>query len=84
MIEEVRKIAEEICDMLEAKDKSYGDNISNPIHVFSELSPTEALKVRIDDKLSRIARGCQYQDEDTLRDLIGYLLRYIEAMEKTK
>jgi hypothetical protein len=36
----------------------------------------EQLLVRIDDKLSRIARGAGMEatDEDTLNDLIGYLI----------
>ena len=76
--ERIKKIAEDICDMLEEKNKSYGDNIANPVNIFSSLSPEEALKVRIDDKLSRIARGKDYGDEDTLKDLVGYLLRLIE------
>lgn len=79
-MERVREIGEGILDMLEEKNKSYGDNISNPINVFSGLPPEEGLKVRIDDKLSRIARGNSYQ-EDNVRDLVGYLLRYIEMKD---
>ena len=30
--------------------------------------------MRIDDKLSRLARGTDYADEDTVLDLIGYLV----------
>jgi len=80
--ERVRKFANEICDMLEQKNKSYGDNIADPVNVFSDLSPEQALKVRIDDKLSRIARGEAYGDEDTYRDLVGYLLRLIEMRQQ--
>jgi len=34
----------------------------------------EQINVRIDDKLSRIARGRDYAGDDTELDLIGYLV----------
>jgi hypothetical protein len=45
------------------------------VRVFSKASTTEQLLVRIDDKLSRIkTTGMEAPDEDTLNDLIGYLI----------
>jgi len=81
-IERIKRIAEEICDMLEEKNSSYGDNIADPVNVFSNLPQKVALEVRIDDKISRIARGDDYGDEDTLKDLVGYLLRLIEMRQQ--
>jgi len=59
-----------------AKNNAYGNSISDPIRIFSELSILDSLRVRIDDKLSRIARGVNREkiDEDTELDLIGYLI----------
>ncbi len=43
------------------------------MRIFSKSTPEEALLIRIDDKLSRIARG-QDAGEDTILDLVGYLV----------
>lgn len=59
--------------VLRAKNQSYGDSAGSPIRIFSRADRAEAIRVRIDDKLSRIARGIDYQNEDTLLDLVGYL-----------
>lgn len=66
---------QDIADMLIAKNAAYGDSAANPIRIFSRASSTEQLLVRIDDKLSRIARGegLVARDEDVLRDLVGYV-----------
>lgn len=63
-----------IRDMLLAKNKAYGDSALNPVRIFSKASPIEQIKVRIDDKLSRLARGKEYSGDDTIDDLIGYLV----------
>jgi hypothetical protein len=62
-----------IGDLLIKKNLSYGDSALNPVRIFSKADPLEQLRVRIDDKLSRLARGHEI-DEDTLLDLIGYLV----------
>jgi len=61
--------------LLLEKNLKYGDSATNPIRVFSKASPVEQLNVRIDDKLSRIFRGDNSEeDEDVDLDLIGYLI----------
>jgi hypothetical protein len=37
------------------KNKLYGDSAFSPLRVFSSADPQEQLRVRIDDKLSRLA-----------------------------
>jgi hypothetical protein len=71
--------------MLVAKNKAYGDSALSPVRVFSRSDAQEQLLVRIDDKLSRIARGSDYANEDTVLDLIGYLilLRVSQRREQT-
>lgn len=59
--------------MLVEKQAKYGNSIFEPLRCFSKAETTEAIKVRIDDKLSRISRGAG-DDEDTILDLIGYLI----------
>ena len=63
------------------KNAAYGNSALDPIRVFSQADPAEQLRVRIDDKLSRIKRGHDYGDEDTIRDLIGYLVLMLIATE---
>lgn len=61
--------------MLLDKNARYGDSAMQPRRIFSKADHLEQLKVRIDDKLSRIAyMGPDGEDEDTTGDLIGYLV----------
>lgn len=77
----VRRITGQIADLLIVKNKAYGDSALNPIRVFSKSDRIEQLNVRIDDKISRIQRGTDFEDEDTERDLIGYLILKLIAKE---
>ena len=70
--------------LLLAKNRAYGDSALNPVRIFSRANPTEQLKVRIDDKLSRIAHGDEHlENEDVLVDLIGYLILLLVAGDAT-
>lgn len=62
----------EVADMVEAKNKAYGDSVGSPLRIFSKAPSDEGIKVRIDDKLSRVARGTA-SGEDIYRDLVGYI-----------
>ncbi len=55
------------------KNTAYGNSVLNPVRVFSKADNTEQIRVRVDDKLSRIARG-KAVGEDVARDLLGYLV----------
>lgn len=73
---------DEIKDMLLAKNRAYGNSALDPLRLFSKADRREQIRVRIDDKLSRIQRG-EAAGEDAVKDLIGYLvlLRVAEKME---
>lgn len=73
--EELDRVIESVRRMLLSKNAAYGDSALDPVRIFSKASPYEQLMVRIDDKLSRIARG-KALDEDVVNDLIGYLVIY--------
>ena len=60
--------------MLLEKNAAYGNSALDPLKIFSQASALERLNSRIDDKLSRIARGHEYAGDDTELDLIGYLI----------
>ena len=64
-----------ITDLLKSKNKAYGNTALNPTNIFSQLDASEAICARIDDKLARIKnKGITDETEDTVDDLIGYLL----------
>lgn len=71
--DKVDAVLGEVRTMLIAKNNAYGDSALNPIRIFSAASPTEQLRVRIDDKLSRLKRGA-HDDEDAVMDALGYLV----------
>jgi hypothetical protein len=66
------------CDAIKAllleKNKKYGDSALNPVRIFSQADSQAAIRVRLDDKLSRIRNQPMDEDEDVVLDLIGYLV----------
>lgn len=72
---EVGLVLSDISEMLIQKNIAYGDSALNPVRIFSKADAIEQLKVRIDDKLSRLARGSD-AGEDCVSDLLGYLVMY--------
>jgi len=81
----------EVCDELKAlliqKNAAYGDSALKPMRVFSRADNVEQIKVRLDDKLSRLMRGHALPDEsleDTIDDLMGYLVLLKVATRRRK
>ena len=70
----IREVCDEIKEMLLAKNAAYGNSVADPVRIFSKASSFEQINVRIDDKLSRIMHGAEYEGDDTELDLIGYLI----------
>ena len=61
--------------LLLSKNEAYGDSALNPANIFSQGNAVDSLCARIDDKLMRIkTRGINPDTEDTVQDLIGYLI----------
>lgn len=74
---EIKDVCDGVRDMLLAKNARYGDSALDPVRVFSRAAAEEQIKVRIDDKLSRIARGAGLDGddgEDMIDDTMGYLV----------
>ena len=81
----IKEVGREVVMLLIEKNKAYGDTANQPPQIFSKLSPIEAILARIDDKLSRIKQvGLNDKTEDTVLDLIGYLMLYRVQLEKLK
>lgn len=68
----VRYHTNKIADLLISKNKQYANSALDPIRVFSKADRMEQLRVRADDKLSRIRNGDT--SEDALTDLAGYII----------
>lgn len=70
-------------NLLKSKNEAYGNTSLNPPKIFSKLDSSEAICARIDDKIMRIKnRGLVSATEDTVTDLIGYLLLLKMSMKK--
>lgn len=77
----VQKIGRALLD----KNRKYGNSALNPIRVHSTSDSVEQIKVRADDKLSRLRAAQEDDAEDALFDYIGYLiLLHIAEHQATK
>ena len=70
----IAKVCDDIKELLVEKNRAYGNSALDPVRIFSQADSDEQICVRIDDKLSRFARGKEYQGDNDLDDLIGYLV----------
>lgn len=69
--------------LLLKKNAAYGDSALKPVECFARgMSPSQRMAVRMDDKISRLARGAA-DGEDVEMDLAGYILlqRIAKAQE---
>jgi hypothetical protein len=74
----IRSVCKEVEELLLRKNKAYGDAALSPLNVFSPLGAEDSIKVRLDDKLKRIQNvGLNDATEDTLMDLVGYMILLI-------
>jgi len=67
---------DDVIELLRVKNRAYGSSATQPLRIWASANAMEQIRVRIDDKLSRIARGkdTELVPEDTVKDLIGYLV----------
>ena len=82
--DKITEVMRGIENMLIAKNRAYGDSALEPVRIFSKAENLEQLYVRIDDKLSRVERGHEYPGDDTIKDLIGYLILLLIAKERNE
>jgi len=79
---DIRRIAKEIGELVVAKNEAYGDSAVDPVRIFSKATPVEQILVRLDDKLSRFARGHSYPGDNDIDDIMGYLILLKIAKER--
>ena len=65
-----------IRELLLEKNRKYGDSALYPVRIFSKSDSLEQIRVRMDDKLSRLRNAQNDEDEDVIADLTGYLILY--------
>jgi len=81
----ILEVSEAVRDLLLEKNEAYGDSALNPANIFARGNAIENLCCRIDDKLMRIKmRGITDETEDTVQDLIGYLILLKVALRDRK
>lgn len=77
----------EFADFLIQKNRDYGNSALEPKRIFSSATAEEQLLVRIDDKISRMMTerergGDMNFTEDTLKDLVCYLILLMVAKDR--
>jgi hypothetical protein len=81
---DIKRVCDEVTDLLISKNRSYGDSALHPSRIFSKTNNVEQLLVRIDDKLSRIQNGHDWPGDNEIDDLIGYLILLKIAKERSE
>lgn len=81
--DDVLRVTNGIAELLISKNQKYGNAALDPKRIFSRADSAEQIKVRIDDKLSRIANQNLEDDEDVIQDLIGYLVLLKISQQKS-
>lgn len=82
--DKIAQICDAIKNLLLEKNRKYGNSALNPVRVFSKADTVEQIKVRMDDKLSRIRNEQSDEDEDVYMDLAGYLVLMLIAKKELK
>ena len=71
---EIMNVCLDIAEMLLKKNISYGNSAIAPVRVLSQANAEEQILIRIDDKLNRLKYQQEYENEDTVQDLVGYFI----------
>lgn len=85
--EQIKIVLKRIGSLLIEKNRKYGNSAICPKRIFSTADAEEQIKVRLDDKLSRIANHQDDDNEDPILDSVGYMillmvLRNLKEIEK--
>lgn len=73
---DILRVCLDIAEFLAVKNTAYGNSVLDPVRIFSTASTEEQIKIRLDDKMSRLIRGGNYPGDDDYRDILGYLVMY--------
>ena len=81
--EKIEQVCKSLGNFLKEKNKRYGDSALDPKNIFSKLKSDEQIKVRLDDKLSRINNSGELRKND-LVDITGYLVLLMISKDWTE
>lgn len=82
---DIRLACSNLADFLVEKNRAYGNSAAEPIGIFARhLDALSQIDVRIDDKLNRLKKGGEYPGDDTIKDLVGYLILRMIVVERDK
>ena len=73
--ERLRMFLSGFSDLINAKNKAYGNSALEPISVFSKATSSDVIMQQIDHKLSRVKNSDTPSKNDVI-DLMGYLTLY--------
>lgn len=84
--EQIASILDEIKALLLKKNEQYGDSVLDPVNLFARNSALDGIRIRLDDKYSRLTRGNDSieSDEDIHLDCIGYHVMALIAIRREK
>lgn len=72
--EQIKIVLKNIGSLLIEKNRKYGNSAICPKRIFSTADAEEQIKVRLDDKISRIANHQDDDNEDPILDSVGYMI----------
>jgi hypothetical protein len=70
--DKIEKVFSSMAALVKEKNRRYGDSALSPKHIFSKLPDGEGIKIRLDDKISRIINADDVRKND-VADMMGYL-----------
>ena len=65
--------ANDIADLVDAKNKAYGNAVFEPCPFFTNLPPEATIRILLRNKATRILKGGEYPGDDDIKDFAGYL-----------
>jgi hypothetical protein len=82
-IDKIKEILDGMFLLLEYKNRNYGNAALEPLGIFHKGGNENSIKIRIDDKLSRIKNSNELRVNDIV-DLLGYLILLLVSMDVNK
>ncbi len=71
--DKIKEVYSSHMKLLLEKNRKYGDAALTPLGIFYKGGATNSIKIRLDDKLSRVKNSEKLRKND-VSDLIGYLM----------
>ena len=80
--QKIADVCDEMKNVLLYKNEKYGDSALHPNNVFYKGDSTNSIKIRLDDKISRV-KNCKETRINDVADIIGYCVLLLVSMGAT-